>query len=470
MKKKKKGFTLVELLVVIAIIALLMGILMPALARVRQIAYRLYCGTNLSGIGKAMMIYANDYDDEMPRAGGPSSTLGPTTAFAANTRRAAFGLGAAPDYAGGEASITAAFYTLIKYAEVTPKQYLCKGDSGVTGFKTSTYGVTGKDLIDLWDFGRPPDTTHPGPQLHCSYAYHMPYGIFALTSQSEAGMALAADPNPWQKSANTVPRTTFGDFVPPPDGDREEVKKGNAIPHQFEGQNVLFMDIHVKFEKSSACGINDDNIYTIWRNSDPASSDLDNRRIGAALVAGQQPQHKLDSFLITDGGAGPKTRLCFPADTPVWADGKLVPILEVVPGQKVGKLDSADGKPVPTIEMVPGQKAGKLYNDAAEIEWIQEHGVGSYDCYDVVFESGNSIVVVHSHDFLTVSGEWVAVEDLTSGSKLQSLNGPISITSVVKRPMPFVGNAYNLKIKGANLYFVGKDGVAAVDCSKLPGE
>jgi prepilin-type N-terminal cleavage/methylation domain-containing protein len=52
---KKKGFTLVELLVVIAIIALLMGILMPALARVRQIAFRMVCGTNLSGIGKAML-------------------------------------------------------------------------------------------------------------------------------------------------------------------------------------------------------------------------------------------------------------------------------------------------------------------------------------------------------------------------------------------------------------------------------
>ena len=56
---ERKGFTLVELLVVIAIIALLMGILMPALARVRQIAFRLVCGTNLSGIGKAMLIYAN---------------------------------------------------------------------------------------------------------------------------------------------------------------------------------------------------------------------------------------------------------------------------------------------------------------------------------------------------------------------------------------------------------------------------
>jgi len=71
---KRKGFTLVELLVVIAIIALLMGILMPALARVRQLAFRMTCGTNLSGIGKAMLIYANDYEDELPRAGGRNST------------------------------------------------------------------------------------------------------------------------------------------------------------------------------------------------------------------------------------------------------------------------------------------------------------------------------------------------------------------------------------------------------------
>ncbi len=66
---KKKGFTLVELLVVIAIIALLMGILMPALARVRAIAFRMVCGSNLSGIGKAMLIYANDYEDEFPQGG-----------------------------------------------------------------------------------------------------------------------------------------------------------------------------------------------------------------------------------------------------------------------------------------------------------------------------------------------------------------------------------------------------------------
>ena len=74
---KRRGFTLVELLVVIAIIALLMGILMPALARVRQLAFRMVCGTNLSGIGKAMLLYANDNDDELPKAGGRTNTWQP---------------------------------------------------------------------------------------------------------------------------------------------------------------------------------------------------------------------------------------------------------------------------------------------------------------------------------------------------------------------------------------------------------
>jgi prepilin-type processing-associated H-X9-DG protein len=52
--------------VAIPIIALLMGILMPALARTRQLAFRMVCGTNMSGLSKAMMIYADDYDDKYP--------------------------------------------------------------------------------------------------------------------------------------------------------------------------------------------------------------------------------------------------------------------------------------------------------------------------------------------------------------------------------------------------------------------
>ena len=70
---KKKGFTLVELLVVISIIALLIAILMPALSKVKTFAYQLLCGTNLNGLGKAMLLYAPEYQDEFPRAGTATS-------------------------------------------------------------------------------------------------------------------------------------------------------------------------------------------------------------------------------------------------------------------------------------------------------------------------------------------------------------------------------------------------------------
>src|SRR4030042_3632233 len=70
-KMKKKGFTLVELLVVIAIIAMLLAIVMPPLGKVRQLAQRIMCGTNLGGIGKAMLTYATDDKYEsFPIAGG----------------------------------------------------------------------------------------------------------------------------------------------------------------------------------------------------------------------------------------------------------------------------------------------------------------------------------------------------------------------------------------------------------------
>ncbi len=256
---KRKGFTLVELLVVIAIIALLMGILMPALSRVRQIAFRMVCGTNLSGIGKAMLIYANDYEDEFPRAGGRNTIwgnpLGGANGWMADNRYAAYGLGA--NGSGGKATITSSFYLLVKYAEVTPKSFICKGDSGTTEFKQSDYpAAVGFDLIDLWDFG-------PESVNHCSYSYHMPYGLYALTSSSEPGMAVAADRNPWISSPGAEGKSADLLASYNPTGGRELVNVGNAITHQEDGQNVLFMDNHVNFMKEPFCDVNDDNIYTL---------------------------------------------------------------------------------------------------------------------------------------------------------------------------------------------------------------
>jgi prepilin-type N-terminal cleavage/methylation domain-containing protein/prepilin-type processing-associated H-X9-DG protein len=293
---RRKGFTLVELLVVIAIIALLVGILMPALTSERRLAYRLACETNLSRISKAMLIYCKDYDDKMPRAGGRTSVYGATIANWRNVpRQVAFNLAA--DGSGGRANMTSNFYLLIKYSEVTPKSFLCKGDPGVTEFKPSEHGLAGVGLIDLWDFGPYPT------QMHCSYAYHFPYGVFALTTSSEPGMAIAADPNPWQATASTTPR-------PAPDwmkfstgADRESIKKGNAQTHQEDGQNVLFMDGHSRFEKSSRCGVDDDNIYTRWSTATPPA----NKTNGTYPVSMVDAADRTDSFLVTDGGGGVTT-------------------------------------------------------------------------------------------------------------------------------------------------------------------
>jgi prepilin-type N-terminal cleavage/methylation domain-containing protein/prepilin-type processing-associated H-X9-DG protein len=68
MVQKRKGFTLIELLVVIAIIALLMGILMPALQRVRKQARTVYCLSSLRQLGIAAQAYAMENDDFLPRA------------------------------------------------------------------------------------------------------------------------------------------------------------------------------------------------------------------------------------------------------------------------------------------------------------------------------------------------------------------------------------------------------------------
>jgi len=141
----------------------------------------------------------------------------------------------------------------------------------------------------------------------------------------------------------------------------------------------------------------------------------------------------------------PKDRTCFPVETPVWVDGMVVPISSVVAGQAVGR----------SLCTTPG-----TWTD--QVEEVQEHA-GTFECRDIILESGNHIGVVGNHCFMLSNGDWIAAQDLKGGLSLRTLQGTVRIKSVTVRTTPYTGKVYNLKIKNSDEYIVGRDAVIVRD-------
>ena len=161
--EKHKGLTALDLVIVIIVFMVAFFVFLPAFSTRRPHPPRIWCNTNLKGLGTAMFVYAHDYNDRYPQLSGTgpwSKELG----FAYDTLD--------PDFSPGGAqgntprTVTASWYLLVRVMDVSPKCLICPG--------TRQLAFDGKnpndrDIVELWDFGAM-------PHEHVSYALHNPYG------------------------------------------------------------------------------------------------------------------------------------------------------------------------------------------------------------------------------------------------------------------------------------------------------
>lgn len=306
-KNARRGLSRTDLIACLILCLLLLLFVPPLFSGSQKRAERVFCRSNLAQIGKLMFVYANDYDDALPRAGGPTTEWSPTPNWMGTSRYTAFGITA--DLTGGRASISASLYLLVKYVEAPPRLFVCKADKGTTEFRMDELSVflpATFELVDAWDFGPPVEAWK-----HNSYAYHTPYTLYFLTRSRDPNMAVLADRNPWIRSPG-ADASYYGDFqpdIPPWSGSGESARAGNAIAHERDGQNVLFLDGRATFETRAFCGAHSDtalpyygrvqwkdNIYTV--SLEPTRG----HPMGTAPVAtpGLCPGNRLDSVLVHD--------------------------------------------------------------------------------------------------------------------------------------------------------------------------
>lgn len=258
--RNRKAFTLIELLVVIAIIALLISILLPSLSRARELSKRTVCAANLRGIGQAMYIYAQDDPQVFPSIysgtqqtmelfGGNFNNPNPnlSTASRINT-------GGVYIYTTGKPSPTVDMWTVVRANNTTPKQFICPS--------TTDTPDPAQDTTAYYDFLGPTNLSY-------AYQYQHDADRRIIGTSSEPSFPFMADANPYVKGGETTQIAQ----------DRQSPFRGNSKNHtNREGENVLFQDGHVSFEKGPDNGLSGrtltspiyrgrDNIYTTFTST-----------------------------------------------------------------------------------------------------------------------------------------------------------------------------------------------------------
>jgi prepilin-type N-terminal cleavage/methylation domain-containing protein len=276
------GFTLVELLVVVAIIALLLGILLPALGRARESAKRSLCGANLRGIMQTMITYSAGNADKLPKA-GDQDTSQILFGFTHTDRSSS-----TPDEADLVNNATASLWMMVRDGSVTPKLFICPSTKNFADPKTldGTPDGASADETNIFDFADADNLSYS-----VMHMYHEARADRWAASKLASDWAVMADNNDSTGSGASDVHQHEQASNPT----REELEEDeNSSNHKLAGQNFVFGDAHVQFSQNPFVGPVSDNAY----GHDTAAVGADENSEGArggSTDAGATAQNKPQS-------------------------------------------------------------------------------------------------------------------------------------------------------------------------------
>ena len=298
--RRKPGFTLIELLVVISIIAILVSILLPALAKARELANRAVCMANVRGVIQAMVTYSQSNNGVFPiHAMAPGGVQNMFNAPIATGTTAPAIENTAPSMVQtwyiftGNGSTSYVWYPepmgnlwlLVLQGYATPASFVCPSDPLASGPSleylevggvpeyASVFGVMpGATAVadpNTWltnpnGQGESYSIAFPWPWKGPGYGVDASPGQWWTTNGANTQVPLVSDMAPldlnggmagntgvYQRLTTTLPTAnTYGPYI---------YNSGN---HAGDGQNVGFGDDHVTWEVSPYVGQNGDNIFT----------------------------------------------------------------------------------------------------------------------------------------------------------------------------------------------------------------
>jgi len=233
-RRSASGFTLIELLVVIAIIAILAGLLLPALGKAKDRAIRISCNNNLRQVGLGVHMYAGDNDDLLPQCNWPQGQNPWQTYEACRV-------------IPGTATLTRGPYALgsLYFSRVVPDAKVFYCPSGAKVSRIWTYEYYSQDFP--WP-STPKDSGDDN--VRCGYNYYPQSRTLEMVARGIYLPALVYDPE-----TRNVARMKVSQMDPTKSMSTDLLHNINAAAHKDRGVagiNALFGDRHVRFQSARA--------------------------------------------------------------------------------------------------------------------------------------------------------------------------------------------------------------------------